>query len=160
MIHLENRWDEFWFHVDFNLINHGNKQALIFFFRKYKKNIKKVKCNVRKHNDHIFSLSLSLSVYNEQHLSDAKKAQQSLEGTYKQLDIVSFSLWQVVMETLLWAVCLWVYHWASRSDWLLHPVRGLRHVSLWRKRWGESYFVGGPKVLVYHLFLWLLCLFR
>ncbi len=36
---------------------------------------------------------LSLFLCNVQHLSEAKKAQQSLEGTYKQLDNVSFSLW-------------------------------------------------------------------
>lgn len=44
---------------------------------------------------------LSLFLCNVQHLSEAKKAQQSLEGTYKQLDNVSFSLRQVVMETVV-----------------------------------------------------------
>lgn len=80
-----------------------------------------------KHTDH--GSTLSLFLYNVQHLSEAKKSQQSLEGTYKQLDNVSFSLWQVVMETLLWCcvpLCLWACHWTARSDcawWVYIPVR-------------------------------------
>jgi len=89
----KNRWDDFLFHADFNLINHGfqfhTSQHSNFSFRK-SKNV--MLCQKAQSTMTILSLSLSPSVYNEQHLSDAKKAQQSLEGTYKQLDNVSFSL--------------------------------------------------------------------
>jgi len=77
----------FLFHADFNLINHGFQFCTSLSFRK-SKNV--MLC--QKAQSTMTILSLSLSVYNEQHLSDAKKAQQSLEGTYKQLDNVSFSL--------------------------------------------------------------------
>ncbi len=121
--------------------------TLIFFFKKKKILDVLFISESPKHTDRGSTLSLFLC--NVQHLSEAKKAQQSLEGTYKQLDNVSFSLWQVVMETLLWwcvSLCLWACRWTTRSDcvwWVYIPVKGLRYVSLWRKccLWGECSFV-------------------